>query len=130
MKEGKNMKYVVMVLVVIGLAMSFMSRGDTKGLVSYEELQQKLNEKAPIVLLDVRTQEEFDNGHIPGALLLPYDEIDKKAAQLLPEKEKEIIIYCRSGRRSAIAKDSLEALGYTNVKDFGGMNRWQGKVEK
>lgn len=124
------MKYVVMVLVVIGLAMSFMSRGDSKGLVSYEELQQKLTDKAPIVLLDVRTQEEFNNGHIPGALLLPYDEIDQKAAQLLPEKEKEIIIYCRSGRRSAIAKDSLEALGYTNVKDFGGMNRWQGQVEK
>lgn len=124
------MKYVVMVLVVIGLAMSFMSRGDSKSLVSYEELQQKLNEKAPIVLLDVRTQEEFDNGHIPGALLLPYDEIDQKAAKLLPDKEKEIIIYCRSGRRSAIAKDGLEALGYTNVKDFGGMNRWQGKVEK
>lgn len=122
------MKYVVMVLVVIGLAMSFMSRGDSKGLVSYEELQQKLTDKAPIVLLDVRTQEEFNNGHIPGALLLPYDEIDQKAAQLLPEKE--IIIYCRSGRRSAIAKDSLEALGYTNVKDFGGMNRWQGQVEK
>ena len=130
MKEGKNMKYVVMVLVVIGLAMSFMSRGDSKNLVSYEELQQKLNDKAPIVLLDVRTQEEFANGHIPGALLLPYDEIDQNASQLLPEKEKEIIIYCRSGRRSAIAKDSLEALGYTNVKDFGGMNRWQGKVEK
>lgn len=124
------MKYVVMVLVVIGLAMSFMSRGDSKGLVSYEELQQKLTDKAPIVLLDVRTQEEFNNGHIPEALLLPYDEIDQKAAQLLPEKEKEIIIYCRSGRRSAIAKDSLEALGYTNVKDFGGMNRWQGQVEK
>lgn len=124
------MKYVVMVLVVIGLAMSFMSRGDSKGLVSYEELQQKLTDKAPIVLLDVRTQEEFNNGHIPGALLLPYDEIDQKAAQLLPEKEKEIIIYCRSGRRSAIAKDSLEALEYTNVKDFGGMNRWQGQVEK
>ncbi len=124
------MKYVVMVLVVIGLAMSFMSRGDSKGLVSYEELQQKLTDKAPIVLLDVRTQEEFNNGHIPGALLLPYDEIDQKAAQLLPEKEKEIIIYCRSGRRSAIAKDSLEALGYTNVNDFGGMNRWQGQVEK
>ncbi len=124
------MKYVVMILVVIGLAMSFMSRGDSKSLVSYDELQQKLNDKAPIVLLDVRTQEEFDNGHIPGALLLPYDEIDKKALQVLPEKEKEIIIYCRSGRRSAIAKDSLEALGYTNVKDFGGMNRWQGKVEK
>lgn len=124
------MKYVVIVLVVIGLAMSFMSRGDSKSLVSYDELQQKLNDKDPIVLLDVRTQEEFNNGHIPGALLLPYDEIDQKAAQLLPEKEKEIIIYCRSGRRSAIAKDSLEALGYSNVKDFGGMNRWQGKVEK
>lgn len=124
------MKYLVLVLVVFGLTMSFMNRGDSKNLVSYEELQQKLNEKNPIVLLDVRTQEEFDNGHIPGAVLLPYDEVEEKAGKLLPDKDREIVIYCRSGRRSAIAKDSLEALGYTNVKDFGGMNRWQGKVEK
>lgn len=124
------MKYVVMVLVVIGLAMSFMSRGDSKGLVSYDELQEKLNNKANIVVLDVRTKEEFANGHIPGALLLPYDEIEQNATKLLPEKDKEIIVYCRSGRRSAIAKDSLEALGYAAVKDFGGMNRWQGKVER
>lgn len=124
------MKYVVMVLVVIGLAMSFMSRGDSKGLVSYDELQEKLNNKANIVVLDVRTKEEFANGHIPGALLLPYDEIEQNATKLLPEKDKEIIVYCRSGRRSAIAKDSLEALGYAAVKDFGGMNRWQSKVER
>lgn len=124
------MKYVVMVLVVIGLAMSFMSRGDSKGLVSYDELQEKLNNKANIVVLDVRTKEEFANGHIPGALLLPYDEIEQNATKLLPEKDKEIIVYCRSGRRSAIAKDSLEALGYAAVKDFGGMNRWSGKVER
>lgn len=124
------MKYVVMVLVVIGLAMSFMSRGDSKGLVSYDELQEKLNNKANIVVLDVRTKEEFANGHIPGALLLPYDEIEQNATKLLPEKDKEIIVYCRSGRRSAIAKDSLEALGYAAVKDFVGMNRWSGKVER
>lgn len=124
------MKYVVMVLVVIGLAMSFMSRGDSKGLVSYDELQQMLNHKENLVVLDVRTQEEFANGHIPGALLLPYDEIELKAAEILPEKNKDIIVYCRSGRRSAIAKNSLEALGYTSVRDFGGMNRWQGSVEE
>lgn len=124
------MKYLVLVLVVLGLTMSFMNRGDSKNLVSYEELQQSLSNKEVIVLLDVRTQEEFDNGHIPGAVLLPYDEVEEKAGKLLPDKDREIVIYCRSGRRSAIAKDSLEALGYTNVKDFGGMNRWQGKVEK
>lgn len=124
------MKYLVLVLVVLGLTMSFMNSGDSKNLVSYEELQQSLSNKEAIVLLDVRTQEEFDNGHIPGAVLLPYDEVEEKAAKLLPDKDREIVIYCRSGRRSAIAKDSLEALGYTNVKDFGGMNRWQGKVEK
>lgn len=82
------MKYVVMVLVVIGLAMSFMSRGDSKGLVSYDELQEKLNNKANIVVLDVRTKEEFANGNIPGALLLPYDEIEQNATKLLPEKDK------------------------------------------
>lgn len=124
------MKYLLLVAVVIGMVFSFVQRGDTKGLLSYEELQQKLANKDAIVLVDVRTQEEYDAGHIPGAVLLPYDEVEAKATAMLPEKEKEIIVYCRSGRRSAIAKSGLESMGYTNVKDFGGMNRWQGQVEK
>ena len=108
----------------------FMQSGNANQTMTYQELQNKLNAKENFVLLDVRTQEEFNAGHIPSAILLTYDEINLKAATVLPEKEKEIVLYCRSGRRSAIAKKALVELGYKDVKDFGGINRWQGELVK
>lgn len=76
------------------------------------------------VLLDVRTQEEYEQAHIAGALLLPYDEIAAGAEALLPDKDALILVYCRSGRRSAIAAQALSDLGYTQVYDFGGIVDW------
>ena len=108
----------------------FMQSGNANQTMTYQELQNKLNAKENFVLLDVRTQEEFNAGHIAGAILLPYDEINVKAATVLPDKEKEIVLYCRSGRRSAIAKKALVELGYKDVEDFGGINRWQGELVK
>ncbi|MBR5486961.1 MAG: rhodanese-like domain-containing protein [Phascolarctobacterium sp.] len=124
------MKYILMLAIVIGGLFMFMQNGSANQKMSYEELQNKLNAKENFVLLDVRTQEEFDAGHIPTAILLPYDEINLKAATVLPDKEKEIVLYCRSGRRSAIAKKALVELGYKDVKDFGGISRWQGELVK
>ena len=124
------MKYILMLAIVIGGLFMFMQNGSANQKMSYEELQNKLNAKENFVLLDVRTQEEFDAGHIPTAILLPYDEINLKAATVLPDKEKEIVLYCRSGRRSAIAKKALVKLGYKDVKDFGGISRWQGELVK
>ena len=124
------MKYILMLAIVIGGLFMFMQNGSANQKMSYEELQNKLNAKENFVLLDVRTQEEFDAGHIPTAILLPYDEINLKAATVLPDKEKEIVVYCRSGRRSAIAKKALVELGYKDVKDFGGISRWQGELVK
>ncbi|MBQ9764201.1 MAG: rhodanese-like domain-containing protein [Phascolarctobacterium sp.] len=124
------MKYILMVALVIGGLFMFMQNGNANQTMTYEELQNKLNAKEDFVLLDVRTQEEFDAGHIAGAVLLPYDEINVKAATVLPDKEKEIVLYCRSGRRSAIAKKELVELGYKDVEDFGGVNRWKGVLEK
>ena len=95
-----------------------------------EELQAKLARKENFVLLDVRTPEEFAEGHIGGSVLLPYDQVEQKAASLLPDKDKPIIVYCRSGRRSAIAAVTLRGLGYKDVKDFGGISRWQGELER
>ena len=84
-----------------------------------------LDSGEPYLLLDVRTQEEYDGGSIPGAILLPYDEIRARAATDLPaDKDALIIVYCRSGRRSAIAAGELLSLGYTNVHDLGGINSW------
>ena len=124
------MKYILMLAIVIGGLFMFMQNGSANQKMSYEELQNKLNAKENFVLLDVRTQEEFDAGHIPTAILLPYDEINLKAATVLPDKEKEFVLYCRSGRRSAIAKKALVELGYKDVKDFGGISRWQGELVK
>ena len=124
------MKYILMIALVIGGLFMFMQSGNANQTMTYQELQNKLNAKENFVLLDVRTQEEFNAGHIPSAILLPYDEINLKAVTVLPEKEKEIVLYCRSGRRSAIAKKALVELGYKDVKDFGGINRWQGELVK
>ena len=124
------MKYILMVALVIGGLFMFMQNGNANQTMTYEELQNKLNAQENFVLLDVRTQEEFDAGHIASAVLLPYDEINVKAATVLPDKEKEIVLYCRSGRRSAIAKKALVELGYKDVEDYGGINRWKGELVK
>lgn len=124
------MKYILIIALVIGGLFMFMQNSSANQTMTYEELQDRLNAKENFVLLDVRTQEEFDAGHIAGAVLLPYDEINVKAATVLPDKEKEIVLYCRSGRRSAIAKKALVELGYKDVEDFGGINRWKGVLEK
>ena len=82
------------------------------------------------IILDTREQEEFDEGHIPGAILIPYTEIENKAEEMLPDKDKLILVYCRSGRRSKIAAESLAKLGYTNVKEFGGIIDWPYDIVK
>ena len=76
------------------------------------------------IILDVRTQEEFAAGHIEGAILLPDYEVGAKAENLLTDKSQLIHVYCRSGRRSKNAASDLAALGYTNVKEFGGIIEW------
>lgn len=82
------------------------------------------------ILLDVRTKEEFDDGHIEGAILIPDFEIEERAETELPDKDALILVYCRSGRRSKNAASILAALGYTNVKEFGGINDWAYGVVK
>ena len=77
-----------------------------------------------VTLLDVRAKYEYDEAHIEGAVLLPYDTITAASPELPPDKDGAIIVYCRSGRRSAIAADTLAELGYTNVYDLGGIQDW------
>ena len=89
------------------------------------EAKKHLDEDAGIILLDVRTQEEYDGGHIPGAVCLPVETFgDGDLTTLLPDKNAEIFVYCRSGRRSAQAAKLLTDLGYTAVTDFGGILDW------
>lgn len=87
-------------------------------------VKERLDKGEKLIIVDVRTKEEYDGGHIPNSLLIPYDEIEKKAPALLPDKKAAIIVYCRTGRRSEIAAKALLGMGYTNVADMGGVNTW------
>lgn len=92
--------------------------------ITAEEAKEIMAEQTGFVILDVRTQSEFDTGHIEGAILLPLDEIKTKAKDILLDKNQLILVYCRSGNRSRTAANELVQLGYTNVYDFGGIIQW------
>ena len=98
--------------------------------ITQSEAKRIMDSVEDVIVLDVREQDEFGAGHIPGARLLPYTEIENKAETMLPDKDKQILVYCRSGRRSKIAAESLAKLGYTNIKEFGGIIDWSHKVVK
>ncbi len=98
--------------------------------ISTEEAKRIMDSGEDIIILDVREKSEFCEGHIPGAILIPYTEIEAEAERVISDKNKQILVYCRSGRRSKIASESLVKLGYTKVKEFGGIIDWQYEVEK
>lgn len=96
--------------------------------ISAEEAKSIMDSGEAYVLLDVREQDEYDQGHIPGAFLMPYTRVQSLAAEQLPDQDALILIYCRSGRRSKLAAAALNAAGYTNVLDFGGIIDWPYEV--
>ena len=81
------------------------------------------------IILDVRSQEEYDQGHIPGAILIPDTEIKAQAEEVLTDKDQLILVYCHSGRRSKLAAEALVELGYTNIKEFGVILDWPYETE-
>ena len=98
--------------------------------ITAEEAKQIMDIEEGYIILDVRTQEEYDQGHIPGAIVISHEEIMEKAEDVLTDKDQLILVYCRSGRRSKIAADALVELGYTNIREFGGIIDWPYEVEK
>jgi rhodanese-related sulfurtransferase len=98
--------------------------------ITAEEAKAIMDREEGYIILDVREQEEYNQGHIPGAILIPYTEIKAKAEAMLTDKDQLILVYCRSGRRSKIAAEALVELGYTNIKEFGGIIDWPYDVEK
>ena len=97
--------------------------------ITAEEAKSLMDSEKNYIILDTRTQEEYDQGHIPGAILIPYDEILEKAESILTDKNQMILVYCRSGRRSKLAAEDLVTLGYTNIREFGGIIDWPYEVE-
>ncbi len=98
--------------------------------ISGEEAKRLMDTEKDYVIIDARTESEFEDGHIEGAILIPEYEIEQRAEKELPDKDQLILVYCRSGRRSKIASQALADLGYTNVKEFGGIIDWQYETVK
>lgn len=96
--------------------------------ISMEEAMHMMETEKDYVILDVRTKDEYKEGHIPGAICVPNEMIGEDAIAELPDKEQIILVYCRSGRRSKQAAAKLWAQGYTNVYEFGGILDWQGTI--
>lgn len=101
---------------------------------SYQQITQEeakeMMDTQNVVILDVREQNEYDGGHIPGAVLLPVGSIDEAAAaEVIPDKDSTVLVYCRSGNRSKTASSKLAELGYTNIYEFGGINTWPYETE-
>ena len=97
--------------------------------ITAEEAKQIMDSEEGYIILDTRTQAEYDEGHIPGAIVIPHDEITDRAEEELPHKDQLLLVYCRSGRRSKLAAEALVKLGYTNIKEFGGIIDWPYEVE-
>ncbi|HPB17843.1 MAG: rhodanese-like domain-containing protein [Clostridia bacterium] len=92
--------------------------------ISAEEAKEIMDQQSGYIILDVRTKEEYDQGHIPNAVLLPNETIGTSKIDLLSDKDQMILVYCRSGNRSKQAASKLVNLGYTNIYEFGGIIDW------
>ena len=96
--------------------------------ISQEQAKEMMAQDDGHIVVDVRRQDEYDAGHIPGAVLIPNEDIDAKPPAELPDLNQVILIYCRSGNRSKQAAQKLFDMGYTNIYEFGGINTWTGEI--
>ena len=131
-KEGNQMKKItLLVFAIMFLAgcSAEVSKVDYKQITT-EEAIIMMAEESDYIILDVRTPEEYESGHIKDAINIPNEIIVDKEIAELPDKEQLIMIYCRSGNRSKQASEKLVELGYTNIVEFGGINTWTEEIVK
>ena len=133
MKKVKGL--IIMLLISLSLfgmtaCGSENGKSSTYEQITAEQAKTIMDTEKDYIIIDARTEEEFAEGHIENAILIPEYEIANRAEKELPDKEQLILVYCRSGRRSKIASEELVKLGYTNVKEFGGIIDWPYDVVK
>lgn len=124
------MKKIALVL----LSIIFLSGCGTSGSeltykqISTDEAVTMMQEESNYIILDVRTEEEYEEKHIPGAICIPNETIGADEIPELGDKDQLIMVYCRSGNRSKQAAEKLAKLGYSNIVEFGGINDWTGET--
>lgn len=145
MKKNKKWLFAVIAAGVLTAALSACGQDktgqDTKAAqedtvkaeykkITAEEAKERMDKDDKVVILDVRTEEEHQEGHVPGAIVIPNETISSEPLEELPDMDQEILVYCRSGNRSAQAAKKLAEAGYTQVYDFGGIIDWPYDTEK
>ncbi|MCF0260843.1 MAG: lipoprotein [Erysipelotrichaceae bacterium] len=123
------------IIFILGVLVLAGCTGSSSGKIGYESISMeqgmKLCKSSPdCILVDVRTLEEYEQGHIPGAVNLPLESIGTQDPEALKNKDQLILVYCRSGNRSKQAAGKLAALGYSNVKEIGGISSWTGSLKE
>jgi len=121
--------FAIMVLLS-GCAQPTGSSAASYKQITQEEAKEMMTKNDGHIVVDVRRQDEYDEGHIPSAVLIPNESITDKQPEALPDLNQTILVYCRSGRRSKEASQKLADMGYTHVYEFGGINTWTGEVVK
>ena len=130
------MRKIKRVLPFVLLMMLLSSCGTPRGSansyrqISMDEAVKMMKNEKNYIILDVRRPDEYAEGHIPGAINVPNEEIGATEIAELPDKSQLILVYCRSGRRSKEASEKLVKLGYTNIVEFGGIQDYEGEIEK
>ena len=136
MKIKNFAAWALLLFLIVSLAGCGSREEDAENTASYqqitaEEAKSMMDEQPDAVILDVREQDEYDAGHIPGAVLLSVGTIDEEtAASAIPEKDTVVLVYCRSGNRSKTASQALADLGYTQIYEFGGIQDWPYDLER
>ena len=135
MKKTRGWLIILMITLSIFTLAACGDKNDKGETLTYEQISAEeakaiMDTEKEYIIIDARTGSEFAEGHIEGAILIPEYEIADRAEKELPNKDALILVYCRSGRRSKIASEELVKLGYTNVKEFGGIIDWPYEIVK
>ena len=120
--------FMFAILLLVGCTAKQPASAGSYTQISQEEAKKMMEADDGHVIVDVRRQDEYDAGHIPGAVLIPNESIGSKQPEALPDLNQVILIYCRSGNRSKQAAQKLYNMGYTKVYEFGGINDWTGDI--
>lgn len=128
MKIKKFIPFLLSMLLFAGCSTVDNQQKGVKHVIMNEAIQM-MEKESGYIILDVRTPEEFAEGHIPNAINIPNESIGSAELSQLPNKDQLIFVYCRSGRRSKEAAQKLANLGYTNIVEMGGINDWNGELE-
>ena len=128
-KMKRTLPFILSLMILSACSAPSSSKGSYRQ-ISMDEAVVMMKDEKNYIILDVRRPDEYAEGHIPGAINVPNEEIGTAEIAELPDKSQLLLVYCRSGRRSKEASEKLARLGYKNIVEFGGILDYEGEIEK